>query len=350
MVRRKRGDKDSSGSESEKSILSKCHRTRGPSDDQVGTKTVSDILKETNSVLFDADISSSGENVFEISHTSVHCEEIDVQSNMASGSSQTSAKVCTDSEKLDLLLTAMADMRKSQEGLKKMVESKIDKLRTDLLENIDGKVRALRDELSTDIGMQTARIDRMMTTVQSMQTRIESLETNSSGHNGNNSTQDLNDDRLDGHIMRHGNPLDDPELTITASGIPYQEGENLVQKAEDIMRSLGETVSSSVKVTAAVRLPNRWNEKPGFVKISFRNIKEKVTVLRNKFNLKDSTMYKDVYLKSSKSHAERLIELNARAILRELPNGRSLRVDANGRIKQRSPQQQQQPQEQNQER
>ena len=51
--------------------------------------------------------------------------------------------------------------------------------------------------------------------------------------------------------------------------------------------------------------------------------------------LKDSEEFKNVYLKSSKSHAERLIELNARAILRELPQGWSLRVDSNGRIKPR---------------
>ena len=53
-------------------------------------------------------------------------------------------------------------------------------------------------------------------------------------------------------------------------------------------------------------------------------------------NLKDTDDFKNVFLKSSKSHAERLIELNARAILRELPQGRSLRVDSNGRIKPRN--------------
>ncbi len=52
--------------------------------------------------------------------------------------------------------------------------------------------------------------------------------------------------------------------------------------------------------------------------------------------LKDSETYKDVYIKSSKSHAERLIELNARTLLRELPQGHNFRVDANGRIKQRT--------------
>jgi hypothetical protein len=48
-----------------------------------------------------------------------------------------------------------------------------------------------------------------------------------------------------------------------------------------------------------------------------------------------SENYKNVYIKSSKSHAERLIELNARTLLSQLPQGKNFRVDANGRIRSR---------------
>ena len=58
-------------------------------------------------------------------------------------------------------------------------------------------------------------------------------------------------------------------------------------------------------------------------------------MLRNKMELRHSDTYNSVYLKSNKSHVERLIEMNARAILRQLPQGGNFRVDANGRIKQR---------------
>ena len=51
--------------------------------------------------------------------------------------------------------------------------------------------------------------------------------------------------------------------------------------------------------------------------------------------IKDSAHYKDVYIKSSKSHAERLIELNARTILRQIPQGNNFWVDSNGRIRPR---------------
>ena len=64
-------------------------------------------------------------------------------------------------------------------------------------------------------------------------------------------------------------------------------------------------------------------------------VQEKIKVLRSKMCLKDLDQYSDVYVKSCKSHAERLIEMNARAILRQMPDGKNLRVDANGRIQPR---------------
>ena len=55
-------------------------------------------------------------------------------------------------------------------------------------------------------------------------------------------------------------------------------------------------------------------------------------VLRAKTNLKKSRTFKSVYLRSSKSHTERILELNAKTLLSELPNGNLFRVTANGRI------------------
>jgi len=122
---------------------------------------------------------------------------------------------------------------------------------------------------------------------------------------------------------------------VTASGLPYEDGEDVLQKARDLIVALGEETNSSVSVTAARRL-TAYYDKPGLVKISFRSLTEKVSVLRKKMVLRHNDTYKKVYLKSSKSHAERLIELNARALLRNLPDGKKFRVDANGRIRQRN--------------
>lgn len=68
------------------------------------------------------------------------------------------------------------------------------------------------------------------------------------------------------------------------------------------------------------------------MKISLRNTDEKVKVLRKKIKFKQSERYRNVYIKSSKSRVDRLIEMNARAVLRNLPDRHTLRVDATGRI------------------
>lgn len=84
---------------------------------------------------------------------------------------------------------------------------------------------------------------------------------------------------------------------------------------------------------AAARLKNRKINKPGLVKISFARIDQKIRVLRAKRKLAEISGYRSVFLRSSKTHTERLIELNARTILNEMPNGKDFnRITANGRI------------------
>lgn len=71
-------------------------------------------------------------------------------SNGASPDSKMAEKQCKQNEtsdkdvskKLDSLISAVHGRQKSQGGLRKMFESKLDKLRTDLMENIDGKVQS----------------------------------------------------------------------------------------------------------------------------------------------------------------------------------------------------------------
>ena len=82
-------------------------------------------------------------------------------------------------------------------------------------------------------------------------------------------------------------------------------------------------------------MPKRYDDRPGMLKITFLNINEKNMVLKNKHLLKETEMFKNVYLNKCKSRAERLMELNARAILKRLPTGHNLRVTANGRIQER---------------
>lgn len=83
---------------------------------------------------------------------------------------------CDMSGKLDTLISAVIELMTSQEGMKRMFESKIDKFRSDIMENVDCKMCSLGDELFMDIGRETSRTDQMLTTIQSIQIRLDSLD------------------------------------------------------------------------------------------------------------------------------------------------------------------------------
>ena len=257
--------------------------------------------------------------------------------------SQTSIEIV--SKQLQTLITSVEEVKKNQDGLKKTLESKIDKLRTDLMTNIETKVKALHDDLSIDIAREGSRIDDLVSSVRSIQDRLTTVEDICTGggpadgalwDNGTDSGTGRMDHSGWNSNGRRVDPLNDPELTVIGSYIPFTEGENLIQKVGDLIMALGEDVSRAVTITGVKRFTPKYRNKPGLVKISFQSLEQKILVLRNKRKLRDNAQYKSVFLKSCKTHAERLIELNARAILKELPRGKSFRVDANGRIKTRS--------------
>ena len=53
---------------------------------------------------------------------------------------------------------------------------------------------------------------------------------------------------------------------------------------------------------------------------------------RNKSQLKEVQGFERVFLRSSKTHAERLMDVNFRTILSEIPRGNTFRITGNGRI------------------
>ena len=92
------------------------------------------------------------------------------------------------------------------------------------------------------------------------------------------------------------------------------------------------------EIVAVERIQARGRH-PGLVKVELRSTEEKVAVLRRKSKLKssDNDIFKKVYVSSAKSHTERLVDLNFRALLREIPAGKDFYVAANGRLVKRTP-------------
>lgn len=81
----------------------------------------------------------------------------------------------TISNKLDTVVNAIKDIKINQDGMNRMFESKLDKLRKDLLKSVDEKIQSLRDEISLDLGVETRRVDEVMTTIQTIQTRLSGV-------------------------------------------------------------------------------------------------------------------------------------------------------------------------------
>jgi hypothetical protein len=120
-----------------------------------------------------------------------------------------------------------------------------------------------------------------------------------------------------------------PDVSIVAINLPESANENLETKVNEMI-SIGLGLP---EITAArvMRLKGR-DGKTGIVKIQCYNKNDKIALLKAKQNLKDISMYKRVYLRSSFSHVERLARLNFETLLRQIPGGHRFRLAGNGRI------------------
>ena len=121
----------------------------------------------------------------------------------------------------------------------------------------------------------------------------------------------------------------DPEVSIVCINLKEQANENLEERVKDLVQEgIG---LRDIEPVRAKRLESR-TEKPGLVKIEFVSKEEKIRVLRGKQELRDTREFGRVYLRSSMSHTDRLIQNNFNQILREILNGYKYRVSGNGKI------------------
>lgn len=125
-------------------------------------------------------------------------------------------------------------------------------------------------------------------------------------------------------------PRYDPSVSVTVSGLAFLEGENVLDRVNCLL-SEGLKCNPMPTVVAAERLTPRGRG-PGLIKVELKSVSEKVELLRRKQVLRKDDRFGNVYIQSAKSHAERLVELNFRTLLRELPLGKDFFVSTNGRL------------------
>ena len=91
-----------------------------------------------------------------------------------------------------------------------------------------------------------------------------------------------------------------------------------------------------MQVVNATRTPLRDN-KPGIVKIEFKDTDTKVAVLRAKSQLGNDDRYRRVFIRSAQSHVERVSQKNTMAVLREMGLEDKFRFTGNGKLVPKQP-------------
>ncbi|XP_078661231.1 uncharacterized protein LOC144905434 [Branchiostoma floridae x Branchiostoma belcheri] len=211
------------------------------------------------------------------------------------------------------IMNELKALNKKLDGMsanfEKQLNSKVDNLRSSLEKlitksgealkaEIEKKAKEIRDEFDMEIGQ--------------LRSRVEAVEA-----------------KLGGSSSKPSNF--DPDESIIVSGLPYDEGEDVQEKVKEL---LVDGLNCDIEAVAVERTKPRGRG-PGVVKVQFRSVREKVAVLREKQKLKNHNAYERVYLRSAKSHTDRLIELNFRTILREIPGGNEYFITGSGRVKKR---------------
>ena len=138
---------------------------------------------------------------------------------------------------------------------------------------------------------------------------------------------------IDSQHLRHneGNHVcDENNCSVVITNVAETTGENIDSKINNLL--VGGLKINDIKSVNCQRLPSRQRGKPSVVKVRFRNVSDKVAVLKSKQQLKNTTEYSRVYIRDAKVHAERLIEINFDTMIKELKLDHEYRVSGNGRL------------------
>ena len=121
----------------------------------------------------------------------------------------------------------------------------------------------------------------------------------------------------------------DADVSIVILGLAYDEGEDLNGKGRELESGL--ECEPVPEIAAVLRIQAR-GPGPGVVKVAFANVEDKVAVLRCKQRLKSNTQFKRVYLRSAKSHTDRILEFNFKTLLQEIPVGKGVYIAGKSRL------------------
>ena len=207
------------------------------------------------------------------------------------------------------ILADIADLKQGQHKTRKFLESEIG----NIIKDFKGEITRFLDEKITNLQLV---MDNHLHTIDNRITQIEcSVES------------------LSTQVEHQNNPLKDTDRCVIASGIQYQIDENIEAKVGRLIAELGPHLPINVEVIATERLKARSSEHIPLVRIAFGDVQQKISVLKAKQNLAKSQEFRKVRLRSSKTHVERILEMNFKTIMEEFPDiDNKFRIANNGKL------------------
>lgn len=207
------------------------------------------------------------------------------------------------------------------------MEIKIDNMQATMQTQMDVKINELRGSLQTLISYgQAAFKCELEKAIQEMRQNLD-LEVSIMSSR-------MEDIELKmGKNQVRGKPFD-PDVSLVIVGLPHTEEEDVQAKVRHLLGE-GMRCDPVPKLVAVERMRAR-GPKPGLVRVELETVQDKVAVLRRKAKLKDSDSYGRVFVSSAKSYAERLMEINLRTLISEIPAAKGYFVAGNGRLVKRT--------------
>ena len=216
------------------------------------------------------------------------------------------------------ILKSLDSIKKGQENIVSRLESKIEKFKNDMTKMFDLRMKELKEEIYSDMGVITKRLESVELSVKKAmeEGNIPILP----------SASETN------HKCGCKEPFD-PTRTVVIMGIKETPGEDLQAIVDGLI--LNGLKITNITPTAVLRTKSR-NGKSGIIKAEFESLENKLTILRAKLKLKEHRSYHYVYMRSSKSHVERLAELNTKTLLAELNKEDEFTFTGSGRLVKRN--------------
>ncbi len=201
------------------------------------------------------------------------------------------------------------------------VDSKLDRLRNELKADVEEKIKAVKQDLDIDIAQISKKYDTMSKEIEELRQKVDGIVINRSVEVAEGAVYSPDAGNRD--------PLQDVDRCVIATGIHWEEGEDIDAKVKRLLDSMQDI---EIQHVACLRLKARGESRTPLTKIAFSSLQDKIKVLRAKSSLRNSSEFSRVFLRSSKSHTERLIEINFKKLMEVVPGAEGLRVAGNGRI------------------